>query len=124
MGMKYTVEELIEINFLYKDSVLKSVVEIEPYKKVSLVLKTENGTVLHWVLPYFEYIQINKNFYIEAIPMLIDLFKQDMTYEIIKIPKFNYYKLSFPDMKQNYILQEKVFHYVMNNYLMSISRNR
>jgi hypothetical protein len=121
--MKYTVEELIEINFLYKDSVLKSAVEIEPYKQVSLVLKTENGTVLHCVLPYFEYMQINKNFYIEEIPMLIDLFKQDVAYEIVKIPKYNYYKLSFPDIKQNYILQEKVFHYIMSNYLMAISRN-
>lgn len=122
--MKYTVEELIEINFLYKNSALKSVVEIEPYKKVSLVLKTVEGTVLHWVLPYFEYIQINKNFYIEEIPMLIDLFKQlfkqDITYKIIKIPEYNYYKLSFPDMKQNYILQEKVFHYIMSNYLYLI----
>ncbi|KFZ32379.1 hypothetical protein JS44_09455 [Anoxybacillus flavithermus] len=33
---------------------MKSAVEIEPYKQVSLVLKTENGTVLHCVLPYFE----------------------------------------------------------------------
>lgn len=105
--MTYTVEELIKINFLYKDSALKSVVEIEPYKKISLVLKTEEGTVLHWVLHYFEYIQINKNFYIEEISMLIDLFKQDMAYEIIKIPKFNYYKLSFRDIKRDYILQEK-----------------
>jgi len=121
--MKYTVEELIEINFLYKNSALKSVVEIEPYKKVSLVLKTVEGTVLHWVLPYFEYIQINKNFYIEEIPMLIDLFKQDITYKIIKIPEYNYYKLSFREIKRNYILQEKVFRYVMSNYLMETNYN-